>query len=114
MSLINIAPASVHHNAWFPGRFLGGGALVLGPLLWFAGLTLRHLAVSTAEFTPEQRAHFATQPFAAPEQLAAYTVNPGLATAGYACYTAGAIVLCLAIVVLARVAAARSPWLARL
>ncbi|WP_043624252.1 hypothetical protein [Nonomuraea candida] len=114
MSLISISPASVHHNAWFPGRFLGGGALVLGPLLWFAGLTLRHLAGSTAEFTPQQRAYFAAQPFAAPEQLAAYAVNPGLATAGYACYTAGAIVLCLAVVVLARVAAACSPWLARL
>ncbi|MGR6918922.1 hypothetical protein ACU635_32145 [[Actinomadura] parvosata] len=105
---------SITHNAWFPGRFLGGGALVLGPLLWLAGLTLRHLATSTAPFTPQQRAHFAAQPFAAPEQLAAYTVNPGLATAGYALYTAGAIVLCLAVVVLARVAAARSPWPARL
>ncbi|GAA3168529.1 hypothetical protein GCM10010466_68360 [Planomonospora alba] len=114
MPSIDITPASVHHSAWFPGRFIGGGALVLGPLLWFAGLTLRHLAGSTAEFTSEQRAFFATQPFAAPEQLAAYAVNPGPATAGYALYTAGAIVLCLAVVVLARVAAAGSPRLARL
>ncbi|TDE51547.1 hypothetical protein E1295_18255 [Nonomuraea mesophila] len=114
MSPLTLTPASVHHNAWFPGRFIGGGALVLGPLLWFAGLTLRHLAQSTAEFTPQQQASFDAQPFAAPEQLAAYALNPALATAGYACYTAGAIVLCLAVVVLARVAAARCPWPARL
>ncbi|MEV4568926.1 hypothetical protein AB0K12_34585 [Nonomuraea sp. NPDC049419] len=109
MSSITLTPPSVHPNAWFPGRLLGGGALVLGPLLWFAGLALRHLAWSAADFTPEQRASFATQPFAAPEQLAAYVVSPGLATAGYALYTAGAIVLCLAFATLARVVATRSP-----
>ncbi|SDL35395.1 hypothetical protein [Nonomuraea jiangxiensis] len=84
MSLIRATPALVPHNAWFPGRFIGGGALVLGPLLWCAGLLLRYLAESTAGFTPEQRAYFATQPFAAPEQPAAYTVNPGRACTGRA------------------------------
>ncbi|WP_283136488.1 hypothetical protein [Rhizohabitans arisaemae] len=105
-------PEWVHRNAWFPGRFIGGAALVLAPVVWFAGLLLRYLALETAGFTPAQTEWFDRQPFAAPGQLAAYAQNPGLVTAGYACFAAGAVLMCLAVVTLTRVVAARSPRLA--
>ncbi|MFF5211231.1 hypothetical protein [Streptosporangium sp. NPDC000396] len=60
-------------------------------------------------FTPEQLEWFDKQPFAAPSQLAAYVENPVLVTAGYACFAAGAILLCPAVITLARIVAARSP-----
>ncbi|UJW30390.1 hypothetical protein L3Q67_35080 [Saccharothrix sp. AJ9571] len=106
-------PALVDRNAWFPGRVIGGAALVLGPLVWWAGLFLRYLALRSGAFTPEQLAEFAGQPFAARSQLAAYLANPGLVTAGYACFAAGALLLWPAFATLARIVAARAPVLAR-
>ncbi|MFI0975716.1 hypothetical protein ACH4SP_01660 [Streptomyces sp. NPDC021093] len=105
-------PAHVHRNAWFPGRSIGGASLVLGSLVWCAGLLLRYLAFRTAGFTPEQLAWFDQQPFAAPGQLAAYEANPALVTAGYGCFAAGAVLLCPAFVTLARIVAVRAPKLA--
>jgi hypothetical protein len=105
-------PALVDGNAWFPGRVIGGAALVLGPLVWWAGLLLRYLALHSGAFTAEQLAGFARQPFAAPSQLAAYLANPALVTAGYACFAAGALLLWPAFATLARVVAARAPVLA--
>ncbi|MFE4369927.1 hypothetical protein ACFRMN_17180 [Streptomyces sp. NPDC056835] len=105
-------PAHVHRDVWFPGRGIGGATLILGPVVWFAGLLLRHLATRSAGFTPEQLAWFDQQPFAAPAQLAAYQANPALVTAGYACFAAGAVLLCPAFITLARIVAARSPGLA--
>ncbi|MFG3258998.1 hypothetical protein [Streptomyces sp. NPDC048172] len=99
-------------GAWFPGRVVGGVTLVLGPVVWCVGLLLRHLAVETAGFTSAQRAAFDRQMFDAPEELAAYQVNPGLVTAGYACFAAGTVLLCFAVVALARFVAVRSPRLA--
>ncbi|UNS96826.1 hypothetical protein MMF93_10105 [Streptomyces tubbatahanensis] len=106
-------PAHVHRDAWFPGRRIGGAALVLGPLVWFAGLLLRHLATRAAGFSPEQQTWFDQQPFAAPAQLAAYQAHPALVTAGYACFAGGAVVLCPAFITLARIVAPRCPGLAR-
>ncbi|TWP46498.1 hypothetical protein FKR81_35640 [Lentzea tibetensis] len=91
-----------------------GGALVVGPLVWLAGLVVRHLGVETAGFSPEQRAAYSQQPFAAPEQLAAYAHNPGLVTAGYALFAAGVVLMFPAVVAFARMVAVRSPWLAGL
>ncbi|MDH2428216.1 hypothetical protein [Sphaerisporangium sp. TRM90804] len=105
-------PALLCRNPWFPGRIIGGTALVLGPVVWFAGLLLRHLGVRSAAFTPAQAEAFAAQPFAAPEQLAAYLAHPALVTAGYACFAAGALLLWPAFATLARIIAARSPGLA--
>jgi hypothetical protein len=107
-----MADAVVHHNAWFPGRLIGGLALVTGPVVWCAGLLVRALAFRTAGFTPAQLEAFDRQPFAAPAQLAAYEVNPALVTAGYALFVAGALLMWPAIVTLARIVAARSPALA--
>ncbi|GHF32595.1 hypothetical protein FNH07_29770 [Amycolatopsis bartoniae] len=105
-------PALVDRDAWFPGRVIGGAALVLGPLVWWAGLFLRYLALHSGAFTAGQLAEFARQPFAAPSQLAAYLANPALVTAGYACFAAGALLLWPAFATLAHVVAARVPLLA--
>ncbi|GGP53760.1 hypothetical protein [Saccharothrix coeruleofusca] len=101
-----------HHDALFPGRVIGGTALVLGPLVWLTGLLLRHLAQRSATFSAEQVDWFARQPFAAASQLAVYLANPALTTAGYACFAAGAILLCPAVVTLAQIVAVHSPKLA--
>ncbi|WP_154697097.1 hypothetical protein [Lentzea guizhouensis] len=77
-------------------------ALVLGPVVWFAALLVRHLGVETAGFTVAERARFDAEPFAAPEQLAAYARNPELVTAGYALFALAAILLCATVVVFAR------------
>lgn len=105
-------PALVDRAAWFPGRIVGGGALVLGPVLWCVGLLLRHLAPRSGVFGPQQWESLARQPFAAPSQLAAYLVDPALMTAGYACFAAGALLLMPAFATLARVVAGRTPALA--
>lgn len=105
-------PAPVHRNAWFPGRLIGGAALVAGPLVWWTGLLLRYLGLHSGAFSAEQLAAFARQPFAAPSQLAAYLANPALVTAGYACFAAGALLLCPAFATLARIVAKRAPALA--
>ncbi|HEY2062244.1 MAG TPA: hypothetical protein VGH57_27980 [Amycolatopsis sp.] len=106
------APALVHRNAWFPGRVIGGAALVAGPLLWWTGLLLRYLGLHSGAFSAEQLAEFSRQPFAAPSQLAAYLENPTLVTAGYACFAAGALLLCPAFATLARIVAPRASALA--
>jgi hypothetical protein len=103
---------TTHHDAWFPGRLIGGVSLVVGPVAWLSGLLLRHLVLRTGALTPEQLAAFAEEPFAAPSQLAAYVGEPALVTAAYAAFFAGTILLWPAIVTLAQIIAARSPRLA--
>ncbi len=73
-----------------------------GPLVWFAALLVRHLGVETAGFTAAERARFAAEPFAAPEQLAAYARLPELVTAGYALFALGSILLCGTVIVFTR------------
>ncbi|MFS8097877.1 hypothetical protein LFM09_12120 [Lentzea alba] len=77
-------------------------ALVAGPLVWFAALLVRHLGVETAGFTAAERARFDAEPFAAPEQLAAYARQPELVTAGYAMFALASILLCATVIVFAR------------
>jgi hypothetical protein len=91
---------------------LAAGVLILGPLLWFVGLFLRAQAVASAGFTAEEMARFSAEQFAAREQLAAYAANPVLTVSGYGAFLAGAILLIPATVVLAGLAAQRSPLLA--
>ncbi|MCX5204514.1 hypothetical protein OG897_24040 [Streptomyces sp. NBC_00237] len=101
-------------GAWFPGRFIGGAALALAPVAWCVGLLLRYLALRTAGFTPERLAWFDSRPFPAYGQLAVSEASPGLATAGYGCFAAGAVLLCVAFVALAGIVAVRAPRLARI
>ncbi|UMP02462.1 hypothetical protein [Amycolatopsis sp. EV170708-02-1] len=85
-------------------------ALILAPLVWFAGMLLRHLVLK--DFTPEQVAWFDQQPFAAPGQLAAYAANPAFVTAAYSVFLLGAILLLPAFLMLAKIVAAKAPALA--
>ncbi len=93
-----------------PGRWIGGVALVLAPLVWFTGLLLRHLVLR--DFTPEQLQFFDQQPFAAPGQLAAYAADPGFVTAAYSLFTLGAILNFVAFLALGRIVARKAPALA--
>ena len=77
-------------------------ALLAGPLVWLAALLVRHLGVETAGFTATERARFDAEPFAAPEQLAAYARQPELVTAGYALFALASILLCGTVIVFAR------------
>lgn len=76
--------------------------LVVGPLVWFAALLVRYLGVETAGFSASERAQFDLEPFAAPEQLAAYVRQPGVVTAGYALFALASILLCATVIVFAR------------
>ncbi|MER7079638.1 hypothetical protein SAMN02982929_03085 [Saccharopolyspora kobensis] len=107
-----VRPDQQFSNAWPPGRLIGGAALIAGPLVWLAGLLVRHLGARAAEFSPQQEAYFAAQTFDAPSQLAAYAQHPSLVTAGYALFAGGTILLFPAVVAFARLVAARCPRLA--
>ncbi|RCV48864.1 hypothetical protein [Marinitenerispora sediminis] len=95
----------------FPGRRIGGAALVVAPLLWCLGLVLRHLALRGGAFTDAELRAFDAQPFMAGAQLAAYAESPLTATAAHALFAAGAMLLVPAFAALARLAAPRSPRL---
>ena len=76
----------------FPGRWVGGTAMVLGPLLMLAGAALR------------SRVHFFY-----PDQLAASAERPLLMSAAYGLFAAGNVLLWPAVVVLASRIGARHP-----
>lgn len=96
-------------NAWIPGRLIGGTALIVGPLVFLAGLLVRYLGLQAADFTLRQQIWFNQQTFDAPSQLAAYAQHPGLVTAGYALFAAGAILLVPAVIAFARIVVRKSP-----
>ena len=79
---------------WFPGRWVGGVALILAPLVLVAGMALR---------LPFH--------FFFPEQLAAFETHPVRIKAAYSLVVAGNILLWPAIVTLAtRIGATRPRW----
>ena len=77
---------------WFPGRWVGGTAMIFGSLFLLAGVLLR------LQF------HFFF-----PQQLAAFQEHPTLITASYSFFLAGNIVLWPAIVTLAKLIGATKP-----
>ncbi|WP_067182153.1 hypothetical protein [Microtetraspora niveoalba] len=78
----------------FPGRWVEGVALVLGPVLMLAGVLLR---VDVDAFFPGQ--------------LAAFAGNPGRMTASYSAFAAGNVLLWPAVIALVRrVWPARPRW----
>ena len=80
----------------FPGRWVGGASLILGPVLIASGALLR------IQFH-----------FFAPQQLAAFQEHPNLITAAYSAYSLGSVVLCFGIISLANRIALWSPvWAA--
>jgi hypothetical protein len=81
---------------WFPGRWVGGITLVIGPLLLLAGVLLR------IRF-----------PFFFPHQLAAYQEQPILVFSAYSCFLAGNILLSFAILTLVQLIGRQQPgWAA--
>ncbi|GGP64750.1 hypothetical protein [Saccharothrix coeruleofusca] len=81
---------------WFPGRWIGSTALVLGPLLLLTGTLLR-----------------APFPFFFPHQIAAIAEHPGLMAAAQATSTAGNVLLCPAVLVLVHHIGRTRPALAK-
>jgi hypothetical protein len=81
----------------FPGRWLAGTSLLLGPVLLLAGVILR------------ARFHFFF-----PDQLDAYDRRPALMTASYSCFAAGTVALWPAISAVAVRIGASRPALAGL
>ncbi|MEU7899250.1 hypothetical protein AB0B45_41150 [Nonomuraea sp. NPDC049152] len=88
-------------NTFFPGRWIGGGTLVLGPVVLCAGFLLRYVSSVTA-LTPQQQVWAEAQPFAAYGQLLAYTSDPALLTLAYAVFALGAVLLFPAFIALAQ------------
>ncbi|MEV0625953.1 hypothetical protein [Nonomuraea wenchangensis] len=88
-------------NTFFPGRWISGATLILGPAVMCAGYLLRHLSTVTV-LTPQQQAWAEAQPFAAYGQLLAYASEPALLTLSYAVFALGALLLCPAFVALAQ------------
>lgn len=78
--------------AGFTGRWVGGTAMVLGPVLMLAGALLR------------VRFHFFY-----PDQLAAYERHPALMATAYGLFAAGSVLLWPAVAVLATRIGSRSP-----
>lgn len=78
----------------FPGRWIGGTCLILGPVLLLTGALLR------IQFH-----------FFAPQQLQAFAAHPDLVTAAYSTYSIGAVALCLGILALVhRIAVWNRTW----
>ncbi|MEV8638459.1 hypothetical protein AB0395_43075 [Streptosporangium sp. NPDC051023] len=77
---------------WFPGPWVGGIAMVLGPLLMSAGVLLRI------------RYHFFF-----PQQLQAYDAEPTLMVAAYSLFVAGNVLMWPAIVTLAQMIGVTRP-----
>lgn len=78
---------------WFPGRWAGGGALILGPLLLLAGVALR---------LPFH--------FFFPQQLEAFRDHPALMTASYSLFAAGNLLLWPAVLTLVRLIGGVRPY----
>ncbi|MFC3996297.1 hypothetical protein ACFOVU_10250 [Nocardiopsis sediminis] len=76
----------------FPGRWVGGASLVLGPLLLLTGVLLR-----------------ARYDFFFPAQLAAYQRDPVLMTVSYSAFSAGCVLLWPGVVTLAARIGVRCP-----
>jgi len=90
--LTSDAPSTDVDPFWFPGRWVGGCSLVLGPVLLLVGTVLR------LQFD-----------FFFPAQLAAAKAHPGVIAAAYGFFLAGIVCLWPAILTLARLIGATRP-----
>jgi hypothetical protein len=89
------SPEGVNTTFWFPGRWIGGISLIIGPLLFLAAALLR------IQF------HFFYD-----AQLAAYADHPVLITTAYSCFVLGCLFLWPGIITLARFIGMKHPVLA--
>jgi hypothetical protein len=90
-----ILPERENTIFWFPGRWIGGSSLIIGPLLLLAAALLR------IEF------HFFYD-----AQLNAYSEQPVLITASYSCFVLGCLFLWPGIITLVRLIGMKHPTLA--
>ncbi|MBN9319106.1 MAG: hypothetical protein BGN86_02230 [Caulobacterales bacterium 68-7] len=88
-------PTHAEDAFWFPGRWIGGLSLILGPLLLLTAALLRI------------RFHFFFD-----TQLAAYADHPALITSAYSCFVVGCMFTWPGIVTLARAIGQTHPVLA--
>lgn len=88
-------PSNQDTTFWFPGRWIGGLSLVIGPLLFLAAALLR------IQFY-----------FFYDAQLAAYAEYPALITAAYSCFVLGCLFLWPGILTLVRLIGIKHPVLA--
>lgn len=91
----NPSPGKDLATFWFPGRWMGGLSLTIGPLLLLAAALLR------LEF------HYFYD-----AQLLAYANHPALITAAYSCFVLGCLFLWPGIITLVRFIAVKHPNLA--
>ena len=84
-----------NNTFWFPGRWMGGLSLIIGPLLLLAAALLR------VQF------HYFYD-----AQLAAYAEHPVLITAAYSCFVLGCLFLWPGIITLVRFIGMKHPALA--
>src|SRR4051812_22435660 len=80
---------------WFPGRWIGGTALIAGPVLWLTGVLLR---------LPFH--------FFFPQQLTAYEQAPVQMAAAYSCVLAGQLLVALGVLAAAEMTGRTRPALA--
>lgn len=93
-SLSSWLPVDRQTTEGFPGRWVGGAALVLGPLLMLAGVLLR-----------------VRYDFFYPHQLAAYQEYPALIAASYGAFGLGTVLMWPAVALLAaRIGVGRPGW----
>lgn len=74
-----------NNTFWFPGRWVGGGSLIIGPMLILIGILLRSPFYYFFD-----------------AQLKAYTEHPMIIIGSYSCFVLGNILLWPAIITLAR------------
>ncbi|WP_281975209.1 hypothetical protein [Halobacillus litoralis] len=91
----NVSPERDNTIFWFPGRWIGGLSLIIGPLLLLAAALLR------IQF------HFFYD-----AQLAAYAHHPVLITAAYSCFVLGCLFLWPGVITLVRFIGRKHPALA--
>jgi hypothetical protein len=88
----NVSNESNAEGAWFPGRWVGGTAMILGPLLLLTGVLLR---------LPFD--------FFFPHQLEAFKEYPKLMLASYSTFNAGNVLMSLAVITLAKLIGTTKP-----
>jgi len=82
----------IDEGYWFPGRWLGGASMIVGPIVFLLGILLRI------------RFHFFF-----PQQLEAYDQHPLLVSVSYNCFLAGNILLWPAVATLAKMIGETKP-----
>lgn len=91
---VTVPAEALSEAYWFPGRWVGGLTLIVSPLLLVAGELLRI------------KYHFYF-----PQQLAAFSAQPGLMLASYSLYTLGLVLLVPAFLTLAHfIGRSRPGW----